>query len=86
MKSPTHPTRILLLCTLPGALYFAAFLVVFEPLSSPCRTRERWLGPRLRFDSSYVEIGKSSEYRKGGSAAYSAFGPLCGLWLSAHGL
>ena len=68
------------------AAYLLAFLVIFEPLSSPCRTREKWIGPKLRFDDAYIDIGKVFEYQKEGSTSYSVFYPLCKAWLFANGL
>ena len=68
------------------AAYLAAFTVVFDPLSSPCRTREKWIGPKLRFDGAYVDLGKVFEYQRPSSWAYVAFYPLCRGWLSLNGL
>ncbi len=67
-------------------LYVLAFAIVFDPLSSPCRTREAWIGPKLRFVDTYVDLGKVWEYEGERSFAYSAFQPLCRAWLFANGL
>ncbi len=74
---------IRLLASALGA-YLLAFLMVFEPLGPPCRTREAWLGPKLRFDEGYADIGKVLEYQQGGHLGYTLFAPLCRAWLQVQ--
>ena len=48
--------------------------------------REKWTGPKLRFNESYIDVGKALEYQKSEGTAYIAFRPLCKIWIYANGL
>ena len=66
--------------------YLLLFVLLFDPLSYPCRAQTRWIGPKLRFDDSYLDIGKVYEYQKEAGPEYMAFRPHCQLWLGINGL
>jgi hypothetical protein len=70
-------------CTI--ALYLAAFFLSFEILSPPVRTPDRWLGPRLRFDSTVVDIG-NVWHTDEPNHLYMVYRPPCALWSAANGL
>jgi hypothetical protein len=80
------PRKAIIILGAVFAAYLLAFFFVFEPLSSPCRTKEEWISPKLRFDDAYIDIGKIFEYQKERSASYSVFYPLCRVWLFANGI
>jgi hypothetical protein len=80
------PRKAIIILGSAFAVYLLAFMIIFEPLSSPCRTREKWIGPKLRFDEAYIDIGSVFEYQKERSTSYSVFYPLCKAWIYANGL
>ena len=45
-----------------------------------------WLGPRLRGDPHFVDIGKAWDYEGADFSRYRAFRPMCQAWLWVNGL
>jgi len=78
--------RILLPIFVPMGLYILAFTAMFDPFSEPCLTDRGWIGPKLRSDDSYEDIGKVLWHREPISNAYVIFYPLCWVWIHAQGL
>jgi hypothetical protein len=69
------------------AAYFTAFAWCFEVLGSPARDNKHgWLGPRLRGDPHFVDIGKAWDYEGAGFSRYRTFRPMCQAWLWVNGL
>jgi len=82
------PFKILSMpCGILAAMYLAAFITQFEVLGSPARNNTHgWLGPVLRGDSHYVDIGKVYYYEGTDYRSYQVFKPLCKTWLWVNGV
>ena len=67
--------------------YIVAFVVCFDPLSSPVRNNEHgWLGPLIRRDTHSQDIGKVYYYESDDLLYYRVFWPLCKGWILLNGL
>lgn len=68
------------------AIYLAVFVMRFDVLNNPARnTTHGWLGPVIRGDSHFVDIGKVYYY-EGTDYSYQIFKPLCKAWLWINGV
>ena len=69
------------------ALYIVAFLLCFDPLSSPVRNKEHgWLGPLIRGDTHSQDVGKVYTYQSDDLFYYRVFWPFCKAWIFLNGL
>jgi hypothetical protein len=69
------------------AIYVGSFVWQFEILGAPARNNERgWLGPAIRGDALFVDIGSVYYYEGTELSLYGWYRPLCGLWLAIQGL
>jgi hypothetical protein len=68
-------------------LYIAAFIVAFDIFSPPVRHQQQgWLGPVIRGDTQFVDIGKVYVLETEPTAPYRILRPLCVVWIWANGL
>lgn len=78
--------KILSLTLLSLVFYLMSFAILFEVFGLPTRTHNDWLGPKLRFDQSYIDIGGVYEYQQKPTYFHLAFHPLCRAWLITNDL
>ena len=73
-----------------AGVYILSFILAFEMLGCPSRTRTHWLGPTPRNSDGAPDIGKVYEWGEEGEPdvpfVFTAYRPLCSLWLMANGL
>ena len=72
----------LLVAAIALTIYVCAFLVLFQPLTSISLVTESgaFLGPPLRHNPDFEDIGKIYIYHGQQTALYYWFAPLCWLW------
>jgi len=63
-------------------VYIGTFLVLFQPFSAISLVSESgaFLGPPLRENPAFEDIGKIYIYHGQQSSLYAWFSPLCWLW------
>ncbi len=68
--------------------YVLSFLILFEFFSGPVIGSNRDLiGPKLRFDNNYENIGKAYKYKGDKLYLYKIYyRPLCWMWIELNEL